>query len=119
VEFDRTRNPPPSLPSPPFFFRNNEYNGRQQDVQAASSNGRTAWNRIFQPFENAQKFKPSTDFDRDTSGCILIAKSKGCLLTSVELFKKQEISKVYHMLAMGQIKAGNAALIILGRRAGP
>lgn len=42
--------------------------------------------------------------DRDTSGCILIAKSKEAFDKAVDLFKKQEISKVYHLLAMGQIK---------------
>ena len=42
--------------------------------------------------------------DRDTSGCILIAKTKEAFDKAVELFKKQEISKIYHLLAMGQIK---------------
>jgi len=42
--------------------------------------------------------------DRDTSGCILIAKSKEAFDKAVDLFKKQEISKIYHLLAMGEIK---------------
>jgi 23S rRNA pseudouridine1911/1915/1917 synthase len=42
--------------------------------------------------------------DRDTSGCILIARSKDAFDKAVELFKGQKISKVYHALAAGQIK---------------
>jgi 23S rRNA pseudouridine1911/1915/1917 synthase len=42
--------------------------------------------------------------DRDTSGCILVAKSKEAFDKAVDLFKKQDISKVYHLLVMGEIK---------------
>ena len=42
--------------------------------------------------------------DRDTSGCILIARSKVAFDRAVELFKEQSIVKVYHALAAGDIK---------------
>lgn len=40
--------------------------------------------------------------DRDTSGCLLLAKSHAAFLAAVEMFKTHRVSKTYHAIVVGR-----------------
>ncbi len=42
--------------------------------------------------------------DRDTSGCLLLAKNQKAFMEMVDLFKKKSIKKIYHVIAAGNIE---------------
>ncbi len=42
--------------------------------------------------------------DRDTSGCLLLAKNAKAFKAVVELFRAQEVKKVYHVVAAGRVE---------------
>lgn len=42
--------------------------------------------------------------DRDTTGCLLLAKNHAALLAAIEMFKTHRVSKVYHAIALGKFK---------------
>lgn len=68
------------------------------------SNGPDSLEADLQTLLKQPKLQAVHRLDRDTSGCILIARSKTAFDRAVELFKDQRISKVYHALATGEIK---------------
>ena len=68
------------------------------------SNGPDSLEADLRTLLNQPKLQAVHRLDRDTSGCILIARSKDAFDQAVELFKEQKISKVYHALATGEIK---------------
>ena len=88
---------------PAILYQDNEYMVVNK-MSGRLSNGPDSLESDLQALLKTPKIQAVHRLDRDTSGCILIAKSKEAFDKAVDLFKKQEISKVYHMLAMGQIK---------------
>ena len=42
--------------------------------------------------------------DRDTTGCLLMAKNHAAFLAAVEVFKTHKVSKIYHAVAAGAFK---------------
>ena len=42
--------------------------------------------------------------DRDTTGCLMFAKSHAALLAAVEMFKTHQVSKTYHAIVVGAFK---------------
>ncbi|OGV42897.1 MAG: hypothetical protein A2X48_10915 [Lentisphaerae bacterium GWF2_49_21] len=42
--------------------------------------------------------------DRDTSGCLLLAKTQAAFRDMIELFKKKSVKKTYHVIAAGHIE---------------
>lgn len=42
--------------------------------------------------------------DRDTSGCLMLAKSHAAKLAAVEVFKTHKVSKIYHAIVAGAFK---------------
>ena len=42
--------------------------------------------------------------DRDTTGCLLLAKNHAALMAAVDVFKTHKVSKVYHAIAAGSFK---------------
>lgn len=42
--------------------------------------------------------------DRDTTGCLLLAKRHAGLLAAIEVFKTRKVSKTYHAIVVGKIK---------------
>ena len=42
--------------------------------------------------------------DRDTTGCLMFAKSHAAYLAAVEVFKTHKVSKIYHAIAAGSFK---------------
>ena len=42
--------------------------------------------------------------DRDTTGCLMFAKSHAALMAAIEVFKTHKVSKVYHAIAAGSFK---------------
>ena len=48
-----------------------------------------------------EKVELAHRLDRDTSGCLLIAKKRGALRTLHELLRDQKVSKTYHLLVQG------------------
>ena len=42
--------------------------------------------------------------DRDTTGCLLFAKSRAALEAAIEVFKTHKVSKVYHAIAVGKLE---------------
>lgn len=44
--------------------------------------------------------------DRDTSGCLLVARTREAFDLAVPLFQEREVEKIYHALVLGQVPAG-------------
>lgn len=42
--------------------------------------------------------------DRDTTGCLLLAKSHAAFLAAVEVFKRKKVLKIYHAVATGRFE---------------
>jgi len=42
--------------------------------------------------------------DRDTTGCLMLAKSHAALLAAIEVFKTHKVSKTYHAIVAGSFK---------------
>lgn len=88
---------------PVILFQDNEYIVVNK-APGRLSNGPDSLESDIQALTKIPRLQAVHRLDRDTSGCILIAKTKESFDKAVELFKKKEISKVYHLLAMGEIK---------------
>lgn len=95
---------PRRTPRPPaILFQDNEYLVVNK-MPGRLSNGPDSLEADLQTLLNQPKLQAVHRLDRDTSGCILIARSKDAFDRAVELFKEQKIVKVYHALATGDIK---------------
>lgn len=93
-----------SAPHPPaILYQDNEYLVVNK-APGRLSNGEDSLESDLHSLLNQPRLQAVHRLDRDTSGCILIARSKTAFDKAVELFKVQKISKVYHALANGQIK---------------
>jgi RluA family pseudouridine synthase len=92
-----------SAPTPKILFQDNEYLVINK-APGRLSNGPDSLEADLRAMLNQPNLQAVHRLDRDTSGCILIARSKEAFDKAVELFKEQKISKVYHTLAAGQIK---------------
>lgn len=90
-------------PTPIILFQDNEYLVVNK-APGRLSNGPDSLEADLRAMMNQPNLQAVHRLDRDTSGCILIARSKDAFDKAVELFKEQKISKVYHTLAAGQIK---------------
>jgi len=57
--------------------------------------------------------------DRDTTGCLLVARSEAARRRAVELFRRREVSKTYHAIVAGRLRSDASALQrpLDGRRA--
>jgi 23S rRNA pseudouridine1911/1915/1917 synthase len=88
---------------PAFLYQDDEYIIVNKQA-GRLSNGPDSLESDLQTLLKMPRLQAVHRLDRDTSGCILIAKSKEAFDKAVELFKKQDISKIYHLLAMGEIK---------------
>jgi 23S rRNA pseudouridine1911/1915/1917 synthase len=57
--------------------------------------------------------------DRDTTGCLLLARSEAAFQTAIPLFREHRISKTYHLIACGRMEEGDRTLTgdIDGQRA--
>ena len=92
-----------SPPKPVILYQDNEYIVVNK-APGRLSNGPDSVESDLQTLMNQPRLQAVHRLDRDTSGCILIARSKLAFDRAVDLFKEQNISKVYHVLATGQIK---------------
>jgi RluA family pseudouridine synthase len=90
-------------PTPIILFQDNDYLVVNK-APGRLSNGPDSLEADLRAMLNQPNLQAVHRLDRDTSGCILIARSKDAFDKAVELFKGQKISKVYHALAAGQIK---------------
>ncbi len=90
-------------PTPIILFQDNDYLVINK-APGRLSNGPDSLEADLRAMLNQPNLQAVHRLDRDTSGCILIARSKDAFDKAVELFKAQKISKVYHALAAGQIK---------------
>ena len=52
--------------------------------------------------ENIPTLEAVHRLDRDTTGCLLLAKSHAAFLAAVEVFKTHKVSKVYHAIVVGR-----------------
>lgn len=52
--------------------------------------------------ENVPTLEAVHRLDRDTTGCLLFAKSHAAFLAAVEVFKTHKVSKVYHAIVVGR-----------------
>jgi len=104
VEVMISRPPAKSSPSKPdILFQDNEYLVVNKSP-GRLSNGPDSLESDLQSLLNQPRLQAVHRLDRDTSGCILIARSKAAFDSAVDLFKEQKIVKVYHALAAGEIK---------------
>lgn len=92
----------PSAPRPVILFQDNEYLVVNK-TPGRLSNGPDSLEADLQSMMNQPRLQAVHRLDRDTSGCILIARSKTAFDQAVDLFKEQRIIKVYHALAAGNI----------------
>lgn len=53
--------------------------------------------------ENLTGLKAVHRLDRDTTGCLLFAKSREAFLAAVEMFKTHKVEKTYHAISAGKI----------------
>ena len=89
--------------TPVILFQDNDYLVVNK-TPGRLSNGPDSLEADLQTLMNQPRLQAVHRLDRDTSGCILIARSKPAFDSAVELFKEQRINKVYHVLAAGEIK---------------
>ena len=54
--------------------------------------------------ENLPRLKAVHRLDRDTTGCLLFAKSREAFLAAVEMFKTHKVSKTYHAITAGAFR---------------
>jgi len=92
-----------STATPIILFQDNDYLVVNKPP-GRLSNGPNSLEADLQGVMNQPRLQAVHRLDRDTSGCILIARSKTAFDSAVDLFKEQRISKVYHALAAGEIK---------------
>ena len=52
--------------------------------------------------ENIPTLEAVHRLDRDTTGCLLFAKSHAAFLAAVEVFKTHKVSKIYHAIVVGR-----------------
>ncbi|MDY3229133.1 MAG: RluA family pseudouridine synthase [Kiritimatiellia bacterium] len=52
--------------------------------------------------ENVPTLEAVHRLDRDTTGCLLFAKSHAAFLAAVEVFKTHKVSKIYHAIVVGR-----------------
>ncbi len=88
---------------PEILFQDNEYLVVNK-APGRLSNGPDSLEADLRTLLKQPNLQAVHRLDKDTSGCILIARSKDAFEKAVELFKEQKISKVYHALASGEIK---------------
>ena len=88
---------------PVILFQDNEYLVVNKSP-GRLSNGADSLESDLQALMNQPRLQAVHRLDRDTSGCILIARSKAAFDQAVDLFKAQRIIKVYHALAAGDIQ---------------
>lgn len=92
-----------SSAKPVILFQDNEYLVVNKSP-GRLSNGADSLESDLQALMNQPRLQAVHRLDRDTSGCILIARSKAAFDQAVDLFKAQRIIKVYHALAAGDIQ---------------
>lgn len=90
-------------PTPKILFQDNEYLVVNK-APGRLSNGPDSLEADLRAQLNQPNLQAVHRLDRDTSGCILIARSRSAFDKAVDLFKEQKIVKVYHALATGEIK---------------
>lgn len=93
----------PASVTPSILYQDNEYLIVNK-AAGTLSNGPDSLETTLQGLLNQPRLKAVHRLDRDTSGCILIARSNSAFDKAVELFKSKLISKVYHVLASGKIE---------------
>jgi 23S rRNA pseudouridine1911/1915/1917 synthase len=59
---------------------------------------------ILREQENCPGLKAVHRLDRDTTGCIIFAKSKSAYLAAVDTFKTRSVQKIYHAITLGKLK---------------
>lgn len=57
---------------------------------------------ILRAQENVPTLEAVHRLDRDTTGCLLFAKSHAAFLAAVEVFKTHKVSKIYHAIVVGR-----------------
>lgn len=103
VEIMVPQQTPHRAPRPPaILFQDNDYLVVNK-TPGRLSNGPDSLEADLRTLLNQPRLEAVHRLDRDTSGCILIARSKDAFDRAVELFKEQKIVKVYHALAIGNI----------------
>lgn len=92
----------PAQAKPAILFQDDDYLVVNK-APGRLSNGPDSLESDLQALLKQPRLQAVHRLDRDTSGCILIARSKTAFDQAVELFKDQRIIKVYHVLATGEI----------------
>ncbi|MDF1796349.1 MAG: RluA family pseudouridine synthase [Coxiellaceae bacterium] len=68
------------------------------------NSGVIEWLRLLRP--KAKRLELVHRLDRDTSGCVLVAKNRTTLVELQRQFAEREVDKIYHAVVLGQYKGG-------------
>lgn len=93
----------PTPPPPVILYQDSEYLVANKPA-GRLTNGPDSLEADLQARFQQPRLQAVHRLDRDTSGCILVARSKDAFDKAVSLFKEKRIAKVYHVLAAGDLK---------------
>ncbi len=69
-----------------------------------ANSGVIEWLRLLRP--KAKRLELVHRLDRDTSGCVLVAKNRTTLAALQRQFAEREVDKIYHTVVLGQYQGG-------------
>ncbi len=99
-----------ALPKPPVKFhvrilwQNDDYLVCDKPAGMISSEDPKSVEARLREQENLPALEAVHRLDRDTSGCLMFAKSHAAKLAAVEVFKTHKVTKVYHAIVAGAFK---------------
>lgn len=101
----------PAVPSQPnqvrhirILWSDENYLAADKPCGVLSCDDRKSAEAILREQEKCPGLKAIHRLDRDTTGCMLFAKSKSAYLAAVESFKTRSVQKIYHAITLGKLK---------------
>jgi len=93
-----------AVPPPPTLFENNDYLVIDKPPKMLS-NGPDSVEQLLHSLLRNPHLRVAHRLDRDTSGCLLAAKTPQAFGAAVELFKKRGVRKLYHAIVHGRLSS--------------
>lgn len=93
---------PDTPPSIPILFEDNDYLIVNKPAGLLAAGGDSAETLLRQQL-NAPELVSVHRLDRDTSGCLWIARTTGAFDAAVELFQDHSLLKLYHAIVLGHV----------------
>ena len=86
------------------LWQNADYLVADKPAGLLSCDGAKSAESILREQENLPSLKAVHRLDRDTTGCLLFAKSQAALDAAIEMFKAHRVQKVYHAISLGAFR---------------